>query len=134
MRPYFAATTLVVGLLLAGLVQPALACRCTDPSVKAAYKRADAVARVHILADMTETDVQVFSTKAHVIKSWKMALPDDITVVTGDDCAYRMTAGEDYILFLSSGGIATYATYQCRGNRKVSDAKHVLKWLNKLRK
>jgi len=116
--------------LVTGLAGPALGCRCTEPSTGVAYKRADAVARVHVLSGATETADHAFATRVQVTKSWKRTLPEEITVITGEDCAYPLAAGKEYILFLSGDG-TTYGTYLCRGNRGISEAKPVWEWLDK---
>src|SRR4051812_42233515 len=97
-------------------LRPAVACRCTEPSLGSAYKRADSIAQVRIEKVFPPSSDGTMTVQGEVVSTWKASLPTRIEIVTGDDCLYPLKAGETYILYLSKGA-GSWGTYKCRGNR-----------------
>jgi hypothetical protein len=109
---------------------PVLGCRCTEPSLKAAYDRADAVGKIRIEQASAPSADGTVTAQAEVLGSWKTNLPPQIRIVTGEDCAYSLQPGETYILYLSKGD-DVWGTYKCRGNRLAKEAAGTVQWLNR---
>ena len=108
----------------------AQACRCTEPSASLAYSRADAVARVIIRNVSPPSADGTFRADAEVSNSWKRRLPSSVQIITGEDCAYPLAFGGQYILYLF-GKNPPYGTYRCRGNREFPQAADVQRWLER---
>src|SRR5215472_10544775 len=94
----------------------ALACRCVDPSLKAAYTKADAVVQVRIDEVSDPLQDGTVTAQAEVLSSWKTKVPHKIQLWTGEDCAYPLRKQETYILYLSRAA-DRWGTYKCRGNQ-----------------
>jgi len=120
--------TVVIVILLVCCSASAFGCRCTEPTLADSYARADAVAKVRIqLVSQPSADGTV-NAEGEVLDSWKVKLPAQIKIVTGEDCAYPLQSGETYILYLNKGD-GTWGTYKCRGNRSAKQAGRTLHWL-----
>jgi hypothetical protein len=111
-------------------LRPALGCRCIEPSLQSAYKRADSIAQVRIDKVSAPTSDGTVTAQGEVLTTWKVSLPLHIEIVTGEDCAYPLKAQKIYILYLSKGD-TSWGTYKCRGNRSLREAGQTLRWLNR---
>ncbi len=123
--------TLAVPILaFAAWAQPVLGCRCIEPSLQGAYKRADSVAQVRIDKVSAPSSDGTVTAQGEILKTWKANLPSHVEIITGEDCAYPLKAQETYILYLSKGN-ASWGTYRCRGNRRMEKAADTIRWLNR---
>jgi len=105
-----------------------LACRCREPTLHAAYARADAVAVVQIKEIAALPDGAAHVT-GEVLQSWKADVPRSLNVFTGDNCIYTMEGKEIYLLYLTNGKGGDFGTYRCHGNRRKEEAADSLRWL-----
>ena len=122
---------IIVFLLMAAIwPMQASACRCKEPSLRGAYANADAVAIVRIKS-VTVLPGEITRADAVVIQSWKISLPQEFNVFTGEDCAYPLGKGSSYLLYLKRGKDGEFGTYSCRGNRVDVEAASRIKWLNR---
>ncbi|MGI8743138.1 MAG: hypothetical protein ACR2NN_11330 [Bryobacteraceae bacterium] len=117
-------------LAFAIYVEPALGCRCTEPSLPSAYKRADSVAQVRIDKVSPSSSDGTVTAQGEIVTAWKTSLPPHVEIVTGEDCAYPLKAQGTYILYLSKGDTA-WGTYKCRGNRALGEADRTVRWLKR---
>lgn len=120
---------LLFGLLLT-LPLAAWGCRCVEPDIKNAYLRADAVAMIHITTIVDNND-GIVRAQGTVSQWWKSALPTNVEVWTGDDCAYPLKPASTYLLYLQKDNEGHLGTYLCKGNQPAAQAKPGLKWLDK---
>jgi hypothetical protein len=117
-------------LAFATCLQPALGCRCIEPSLQNAYKRADSIAQVRIDKVSVPSSDGTVIAQGEIVTTWKMSLPSRVEIVTGEDCAYPLKAQETYILYLSKGE-TSWGTYKCRGNRSLGEAGRTVRWLKR---
>lgn len=117
-------------LAFATYLQPALGCRCIEPSLQSAYKRADSIAQVRIDKVSVPSSDGTVIAQGETVTTWKTSLPSHVEIVTGEDCAYPLKAQETYILYLSKGE-TSWGTYKCRGNRSLREAGRTVRWLKR---
>jgi len=120
-------------VLTLGLPFEAWGCRCVEPDIKNSYKRADAVALIHITAIANGNDGSV-RAQGEVLRNWKSALQTKLEVWTGDDCAYHLKIEHTYLLYLQRDKDGRLSTYICKGNRENAHAARYVEWLDKNRK
>jgi hypothetical protein len=121
----------VASLLGAFAFAPAaFACRCAEPSLAAAYRRAGAVALVKVIEVKPGSGETMVNTLVAASEAWKSDVPSRFTVVSGEDCIYPMNPGEQHLLFLTRTG-EILSTYRCRGSRPADQAKPALEWMKR---
>lgn len=108
----------------------AFGCRCTEPTTKRAYARAEAVARVRIVEVSEPTSDGTVTAQGEVESAWKAGLPSRIRIITGEDCAYPFESGHTYLLFLFKGE-QEWGTYRCRGNKTDAESAQAVRWLKR---
>lgn len=109
--------------------QHALACRCREPAIATAYRRADAVVQALVVKVVPTPQPPGSTAILAVSKTWRRDLPDEIAVSTVTDCAYEWREGREYVLFLVRDSTGVLSTGRCLGNRPVEDAGDMLTWL-----
>lgn len=95
----------------------ALACRCTEPGPRQAYRAAESVVYGKILSVERDNDGADTSYLIDVAEFWKQPVEMRITVHTGTTCAFVAKVGEGYVLFLRQPRQGVYETAMCMGNR-----------------
>jgi hypothetical protein len=125
---------LVSLVMTVGIFAPAgaQACRCIEPTVKAAYRRADLV----VVATIDEVDRsgETVKVRATVSDAWKVSAPAQITFLSGETCAYDVGVGQKHLLFLYNGEGGVYGTVRCRGSRSLASARKSIAWLRRFGK
>jgi hypothetical protein len=110
----------------------AVACRCAEPATtKAAYRRAGAVVQGRVLAIESRPEIDGWTVKLRVLRAWKVDLPEEISVTTGTDCHYEMSADREYLLFLLGDAPANLGTRRCLGNGPAAEKSASVRWLEK---
>jgi hypothetical protein len=123
----FVLAGIVAGVLVPGTVH---ACRCVEPAIGQAYRRADLVV-VATIDKVGSSEGNVMKATATVSDAWKTSAPATITFISGEDCLYEVKAGQKHLLFLYRDPGGTLGTIRCRGNRPLSNAKEDLSWLKR---
>jgi len=110
-----------------------LACRCQQPTPPPceAYKSVDLVVTGRVTAVRPDPATNSVTATVTVLKSWKKRAPAEITVVTGDTCAYQFVVGREDLLYLFAGESGGYTTNRCFGNRAAKSAAKAIQWLNR---
>jgi hypothetical protein len=122
-------TALCLGLSLLATSR-ADACRCREPAVGAAHRRAELVVMAKVLeVKPRASDPQGQEAKVQVLDAWKKDTAQTITVTTGTDCAYPLTVGDRHLLFLTSAGDGL-TTGRCMGNLPAARAQRAVTWLS----
>jgi hypothetical protein len=121
----------LLSLLAIGLYpNVAAACRCVEPTVRQAYRRADLVV-VATVEGVERTKDDVLKATVSIKRGWKTAPPSRLTFVSGEDCSYEVKVGEQHLLFLYKASDGTYGTIRCRGSKAIPAAGNSLAWLNR---
>jgi len=107
----------------------ALACRCTEPSPRQAYRAAESVVYGKVLSAKSDNDGADTSYVIDVVESWKQPVEVQITVHTSTSCAFAAKIGEGYVLFLKQPSQGAYETAMCMGNRSERASRALLKFL-----
>ena len=118
-------------LCFVGEANEASACRCREPMVGTAYRRAALVVLAETVAVRSRPEIQGQTVIVRVHNAWKEDSPEELTIVTGSDCAYMMKLGEKHLLFLSPAEGDSFTTGKCMGDRAAGDAKSSLSWLRR---
>jgi hypothetical protein len=124
-----AIVAVLLGLVVAPL--PALACRCREPPIGSAYRRASVVVLAEAIEVRGLPEIQGQEVKLRVIQTWKADARAIVTIVTGSDCAYSINRGETYLLFLVSAPPGGLTTGKCMGDVPEGMAKVSLAWLSR---
>lgn len=120
---------LVVAVSCAALAPArALACRCREPGVATAYRRAASVVLAEAIEVRERPDIQGQEARLRVVGAWKTDAPAVVTVVTGTTCAYLFKPGEKHLVFLVSQQ-GSLGTGKCMGDLPEGKAKAALAWL-----
>jgi hypothetical protein len=120
-------------LVLVGVAQQAMACRCLEPESTAdAYGRAQVVVRATVLSvDGVGDSPGGARARLRVEEAWKADVPGEIVVSTSTTCAFDFHAGNEYLLYLYPGPEAgELSTRICVGNCLVAEAGAALRWLS----
>ena len=107
----------------------AQACRCVEPTIKQAYRRADLVVVATI--DAVDRSGDTMKARATVSDAWKAPAPTTITFLSGENCVYDVEVGQKHLLFLYTGDGGVYGTVRCRGSRPLAKAKESIAWLKR---
>jgi hypothetical protein len=110
----------------------AFACRCVEPSVRMAYKRADVVVIAKVLKITSGPEPNAITAVLSVSQAWKRDIPTQITLVSGEDCVYMLGKDQEHVLYLTKDKAENlYGTVRCRGNKLVFKAQQALEWLRR---
>jgi hypothetical protein len=121
----------LVVLLALGASYRAYACRCVEPSVKSAHRRASMIVLGEALEVVPRPDIQGQEVKVRVLESWKSDSVEIVTIVTGTTCSYPLKTGEKHLLFLIFSEPGHLTTGRCMGDLPLEKAKQSLAWLGK---
>lgn len=94
----------------------ALACRCREPALAAAYRSADAVVLGKVLS-ARDPDPSRTIYSIQVRRSWKLRSPAQVQVESGTTCRIQAPLGADYLLFLKRDASGGFFTTRCMGDR-----------------
>ena len=129
-RPhYWARFALFTAAILTAWSGIALACRCTEPEPRQAYRMAESVVYGKIVSAKKEHDGADTTYVFEVAESWKQPVESQITVHTSTTCSYEATVGEKYVFFLKRFNQSLYETAMCMGNRPEARSRGLLKFL-----
>lgn len=125
---------LIAGILLIvlGSVQ-IYACTCVkNQSQRKLYQNAGAVVTGKIISVETiDQMTQTVRATIEVEQAWKTTVAHQITIVTGDSCAFAFEKDGKYLLYLSKTDANDWSTSVCSGNKKHEQAGKSLGWLKK---
>lgn len=124
---FVAAAVSLSALLVQGTAH---GCRCVEPTIQQAYRRADLVVAVTI-DEVGSSGNDAVRARATVREAWKSLAPASITFVSGEDCIYDVKVPQKHLLFLYRGDDGTFGTIRCRGNLPFANAKSSLAWLKR---
>jgi hypothetical protein len=113
-------TTFIIAFFLMtffAMSKTALACRCSSPETKIAYKEADTVIRATAL-EVIEKEKQKQTAKLRVKNVWKNDINSEIEVVAGGEiCGHFFVKDQDYIIYLYKDDQGNFTTRNCVGNK-----------------
>ena len=107
----------------------ALACRCTEPGPRQAYRAAESVVYGKVLSAKRDNEGSDTAYLIDVAESWKQPVETQITVHTSTTCAFVAEVGKGYVLFLRQPSRGSYETAMCMGNRSAEKSRELLKFL-----
>lgn len=118
-------------LLLASASSLTWACRCVEPGPTAAYRTAQGVVHVSVLAVSGDAEGPGGATASLSVQlAWKADAAQTIEVHTSTTCAYLFQPGREYLVYLrQTAGSTAYTTRRCMGNKPIEQAKAQLDWL-----
>jgi len=108
----------------------ALACRCTEPNLRDAYRQATGIVWGEIVSVRKESEYNAFY-EVEVLKAWKLNAGQRITIRSGGTCIFPVAAGDKYLLYLRPYTAGTYQTSRCMGNKPEAAAARALKFLRR---
>lgn len=86
-----------------------MACSCVLPKsnslsklVKEAYKKSNVVFTGEVIEVKTKPNTYFVEVKFKVFDSWKIGLPEEITIITGQgggDCGYNFELNRQYLVY-----------------------------------
>lgn len=119
-------------LVILGGVQT-YACTCVkNQSERKLYRQAGAVVFGKIISVETiDQKTQTVRATVEVEQAWKTAVTRQITIITGDSCAFVFEKDGKYLLYLSKTDAGDWSTSVCSGNKKREQAGKSLGWLKK---
>jgi len=121
---------IAIGLaLIMILPSAALPCRCKEPSMQVAYKRADTVVVAKVISITTDPNTRM-TVVLSVSQVWKRDSPEQVTITTGPPCGYNLEKDSEYLLYLLRAPNGIY-TDICARNRKLEQAKEPIHWLQR---
>jgi hypothetical protein len=106
-----------------------LACRCTEPAPRQAYRAASTVAFGKVVAVRKENGGEDAVYSFEVSESWKQRLESQITVHSGEPCRFEANVGEKYVFFIKQYKPDSYDTAMCMGNSSEARAQALLNFL-----
>ncbi len=121
-------------LLLSAALQPALACRCVEPTSTAkAYRSADIVVQATVQSVDGVGDAPGGArARLRVGQAWKADVAAEVDVQTSTTCAFDFKAGQEYLLYLRrEHAAAPLTTRICMGNLPAAQADRALQWLRR---
>jgi hypothetical protein len=120
----------VVAGLLSLHTGAAIACRCTEPGPKLAYKSADG-AVLGKIASVQKLDggADEIAYVVEVSEWWKHPVDSSITVHSSTTCRFEAKVGARYVLFLKQSQQGKLETANCMGNRRAEKAGSLLRFL-----
>ncbi|MEP6925694.1 MAG: hypothetical protein ABI954_14605 [Pyrinomonadaceae bacterium] len=119
-------------LIVLGSVQT-YACTCVkNQSQRKLYQQAGTVVIGKIISlETIDQTTQTVRAMVEVEQAWKTTVAQQITIITGDSCAFAFEKGSKYLLYLSKTDANDWSTSVCSGNKKREQAGKSLSWLKK---
>lgn len=108
--------------------QVGLACRCAPPSVRTAYKRAEAIVVARVLQISGDTPGKQ-NVKLSISQTWKKTVPTDLTIDNSSVCPLNIEEGRNYLLFITRDQNGTLYVDRCSRNQLIEQADDSLQWL-----
>lgn len=121
----------ILAVLVVALdVGSALACRCKEPSAKAAFRSADSVILGQIVsAEKDEGESDGIAYRVQVDEWWKEKVDLSILVHSSTTCRFEAESGKRYVIFLKRNLEGKLETAMCMGNLAEKRAGSLLEFL-----
>lgn len=131
---------LILAAIIASTFADASACSCELPQwnvplkqqVGEAWQKSRAVFSGRVLEILTNPDTFYVVVKLRVEKTWKGALTEEVSIVTGrggGDCGFRFTVGEIYLVYAYGSDKSQLATNICQRTATIKEAAEDVKIL-----
>jgi hypothetical protein len=106
------------------------ACRCREPTIQQAYRRAELIVYGTVVDVTSRAGADRLHVTLEVGKVWKGSADPTIAVTSGSNCRFEPARGRAALLYLVRSATGEWTTGRCMGNSVGEAASARVPWLD----